>query len=1214
MSPRSFRIVVLPGDGIGPEVVAQAVRVLEAVSAVSPDFDLKLESHDFGGCAIDLTGDPLPPATLKACEEADAILMGSIGGPKWGVDAQVRPEPGLLKLRKVLGLYANIRPANFASDALLAASPLKPDVVRGVDMIVVRELIGGLYFGARKERGVPPDEDTAWDTMVYSVPEVQRITRVAATIALATNPRSRSTRSTRRMCSLLKFDHHLVDSAAMLIVSNPRKLNGVIVTENLFGDIVIPGSLGLLPSASLAGAPSIPTPDFKPTLGLYEPIHGSAPDIAGQGIANPIGTILSAAMLLRYSLGLEKPAKAIEDAVRKVLDDPAAGGRGLRTADLRGKATTVEIGDCVVEVLKALIMMDDPEKSNLQAKGEPPLPEPSHPKSPTRAIFTRLACVFSLLLCLRVLQVHRSHPHPLGPQFHDVHGHDGAPPSGHGRHRHWHGKPPPRLSMEEREKLFLSVPNAESAMAASREYASHPHVAGSAQDFGDAIRMLETFRAEFQIPTPEEDPVYPAGSRESRKATLDLTSALRGSSKPTAWVDVYYPVMDTSLERSLEILGEDGDPVWTADLAEDGDPLDPDAHKYRDAVPTWHGASGDGDLIYANYGTRDDYAQLVAAGVNFTDKIVITRYGAILRGLQVKGAEELGAAGVLIYSDPRDDGYITVENGYEPYPAGPARNPTAVQRGSVAYINLYPGDPTTPGFPAYEDSNRTEGANSPKIPSLPISWANAECLLEEIDGIYVAQTPGSTKRTLSHSDLQHDGALPGHIRDEVVVLGGHRDAWVMGAADPISGVASFHEVIRGYGALLKTGWKPLRTILFASWDAEEYGLIGSTEWGEDFSSWIAEHAVAYLTSTAQQQARAGAQVSHPTVAGRSLWDARNDNGPLSVGDAEADPEFLVASEAAETRRLVAKSILPPLGSGSDFTVFLQRIGVASVYEGFSPTRSDAVYHYHSIYDTQRFQELYADPGFHRTTAVAKHIGLLLLRLTESIIVPLNTTQYVLELHDYLDEVEALVSELLLETTIDFSKLRNTIGDLTDASMELDAEKDVAEKDFKRLLSKLPKFPRRQGWHRCSGFARHLAVWIKRVLGVASHWRRAGLHIPAEWEEYLDAQFTGPHQHDGHPHLPRVPPIFKFIKAARRVTKVNKKLAAFEQGFISEEGIKGREWYRHTGVAPGRWTGYGATTFPALNEALSLDRDVAAAKQEAGRLNDLLTKLTQAMRA
>ncbi|KAJ7129409.1 hypothetical protein C8R44DRAFT_776720 [Mycena epipterygia] len=882
--------------------------------------------------------------------------------------------------------------------------------------------------------------------------------------------------------------------------------------------------------------------------------------------------------------------------------------------------------------------MEDPEKMDLESKlvkdgasYEPEL-QPPHRQSRARKILRRVALVLLLLFCARVIHVHRTHPRH--------HAHTGPRPQWQGQGHRGQGNAKPRMSMEEREKLFLSIPNADSAMAAAREFTAHPHVAGSVQDSKDAVRMLEIFREAFQIPATEEESVFPAGSKASRRATLDLTSALRGSSKPTAWVDVYYPVMDTPLEQSLAILGDDGNPEWTADLVEDGDPRDADAHKYRDAVPTWHGASGDGDvqgqLIYANYGTRADYEELVAAGVNFTGKVVITRYGGVLRGLKIKAAEDLGAVGVLMYSDPRDDGHITVENGYEPYPAGPARNPTSVERGSVAYINLYPGDPTTPGVPAYEGSNRTAGSNGPRIPSLPISWANAERLLEEIDGARRTLSGAASARSVrlvNHVDVKVTpiwntmAAIPGHVRDEVVVIGCHRDAWVLGATDPISGTASLHEIIRGYGALLQAGWKPLRTMLFASWDAEEYGLIGSTEYGEDFAEWLAEHAVAYVNidgsaggsrwhaasspSLSHLIRRTTQDVPHPTVAGKMLWDAREDDGPLSVGDGLVDPEYIAADEAAEAHRQAAKGIFPPLGSGSDFTVFLERIGVASSATGFSGAPLDPVYHYHSIYDSQRWQELHADPGFHRATAVAKHLGLMLLRLTDSIVVPLNTTQYALELHDYLDEVEAIVTDTPFAPAMDFTKIRATIGELTAASIELDAEKVAAEEDFKRLLSKLPKFPRRHRWR--GGFAKHLANWIKRVFGVAPHgWRRAGLHIPAEWEEYLDAQFAG--HETGGPHLPRLPPIFKFIKAAKRVTKVNKKLAAFERGFISEEGIKGREWYRHMVVAPGRWLGYGATTFPALNEALAIDKDVALAKEEADRLVDILAKMTQELRA
>ena len=265
----------------GPEVIAEAVKVLKLVAEKSSsEFTLNLKSHQFGGCAIDATGESLPASTLKACQEADAILMGkdlvdpiprvsfnvlstgSIGGPKWGVDAKVRPESGLLALRKTLGLYANIRPANLASDSLLSYCPLRPEIARGVDMIVVRELIGGVYFGNRKEQGVLPDKDTAWDTMIYSVSEVQRITRVAAQIAISSNPpleihsidkanvlassrlwRKVVTETLTKEYSQIKFDHHLVDSAAMVIVSNPRKLNGVILTENLFGDMYVYNSV-----------------------------------------------------------------------------------------------------------------------------------------------------------------------------------------------------------------------------------------------------------------------------------------------------------------------------------------------------------------------------------------------------------------------------------------------------------------------------------------------------------------------------------------------------------------------------------------------------------------------------------------------------------------------------------------------------------------------------------------------------------------------------------------------------------------------------------------------------------------------------------------------------------------------------------------------------------------------------------------------------------
>ncbi|OCH94335.1 Zn-dependent exopeptidase [Obba rivulosa] len=748
----------------------------------------------------------------------------------------------------------------------------------------------------------------------------------------------------------------------------------------------------------------------------------------------------------------------------------------------------------------------------------------------------------------------------------------------------------PALKADKREKLFLSTPNKHSALAASRAYATHPHIAGSVEDFHDALEILALFEAHFGIKKPTELPVFSAGSDASRSATLSVNKL----KSPSAWVDIYFPVMNTPVSNGLEVLGDNGAVEWTADLTEDGDPGDPDAAKYRDFIPTFHGLSHDGEaegqLIYANYGRYEDYEKVLAAGGNFTSKIVLVRYGQVFRGLKIKRAEELGAAGVLIYSDPRDDGSVTVENGYAPYPLGPARNPTSVQRGSVQYISKYPGDPTTPGYPAYPNATRTEGENIPQIPSLPISWSNARRLLEEIEesGEPLMRGRASKKKVklINHVDTKVMpiwnvmAAIPGHIKNETVVIGCHRDAWVMGAADPTSGTVSLHEIIRGYGVLLRSGWKPLRNVVFASWDAEEYGLIGSTEWAEDFADWITGNVVAYLNtdvsssgsiwevegspSLAHLIRKAAQDVPHPTIPGKTLWDAIDDEGPFY---GPVDPEFM-ATYSESRKRLATETGIELLGSGSDFTPFLQRLGVASMNEGFGQALSDAPYHYHSIYDTQRWQELYADPGFGRHVAVAQHLGLVGLRLIDAIVLPLNTTQYSFELEDYLNQVESIASSLSLNP--DFSGLHKSIVNLQSKSNELDAEKAKAESSFKKLLKKCERHPKSCRPSAVQSFIR----WPLRVLGF----------------DIAENRFE------------------KFVKAAKRVQTVNAKLVAFERGFISEGGIKDREWYRHLVVAPGKWLGYGATTLPAVTEALTFDNNVTMAEAESHRVADLIDKL------
>ncbi|WP_096084534.1 3-isopropylmalate dehydrogenase [Agaribacterium haliotis] len=354
------KIVLLPGDGIGPEIIAEAVKVLECVDKKF-GLKLKFEEELIGGAAIDEHGLPLANSTLEKCRAAEAVLMGSVGGPKWDtMDASIRPEKGLLKIRYELGLFANLRPA-ILYPQLADASSLKRELVAGLDILIVRELTGGIYFGEpRGIRRLDNGERQGYNTYVYAEHEVERIGRNAFEMAMKRN---------KKVCSVdkanvleatvlwrevmqglapeypeVELSHMYVDNAAMQLVREPKQFD-VIVTGNMFGDILsdtaamLTGSIGMLPSASLN----------SDGFGLYEPVHGSAPDIAGQGIANPLATILSAAMMLRYSLAEAEAADAIEAAVGKVLD------QGLRSADIWSegcdKVSTQALGDAVVAAL-----------------------------------------------------------------------------------------------------------------------------------------------------------------------------------------------------------------------------------------------------------------------------------------------------------------------------------------------------------------------------------------------------------------------------------------------------------------------------------------------------------------------------------------------------------------------------------------------------------------------------------------------------------------------------------------------------------------------------------------------------------------------------------------------------------------------------------------------------------------------------------------------
>lgn len=357
------KIVVLAGDGIGPEVTAETTKVLDTVGEKF-GHSFAYDNQLMGGCAIDQKGTSLPDETVDACKAADAILLGAVGGPKWDdPNAADRPERGLLAIRKELNLFANMRPVKLHPQ-LVSASTLKPEVLEGVDLLVVRELTGGVYFGKREEAGEAGQE--AYDTMSYTRPEIERIVRLAADAAMGRTKRIASVDKANVLASSrlwrrtaedvfseypeLEIEHVLVDAMTMHLIKRPATFD-VVVSGNLFGDIItdeaamLAGSMGMLPSASLGdiqNSQSLP-------LGIYEPIHGSAPDIAGQGISNPLAAIISSAMLLRHSLGLEEEAAAIEQAVDEVLNE------GVRTPDVADTGTEVVgtevMGNLVVEKL-----------------------------------------------------------------------------------------------------------------------------------------------------------------------------------------------------------------------------------------------------------------------------------------------------------------------------------------------------------------------------------------------------------------------------------------------------------------------------------------------------------------------------------------------------------------------------------------------------------------------------------------------------------------------------------------------------------------------------------------------------------------------------------------------------------------------------------------------------------------------------------------------
>ncbi|KAF2160563.1 hypothetical protein M409DRAFT_28947 [Zasmidium cellare ATCC 36951] len=525
-------------------------------------------------------------------------------------------------------------------------------------------------------------------------------------------------------------------------------------------------------------------------------------------------------------------------------------------------------------------------------------------------------------------------------------------------------------------------------------------------------------------------------------------------------LDSYHVYLKYPVSKSLVVTWPNGT-TYTPSL-EEAVLEEDDVTGWEDRIPTFHGYSASGEAnaeyVYVGRGQQVDFERLVALGVELEGKIAVSRYGGPFRGLKVKNAQDYGMIGAILFTDPGDDGNITVAKGYAAYPDGPARNPTAVQRGSVQFLSQYPGDPTTPGYPSREDSPRADkGVVTPQIPSIPISYEEAGPILAALDGfgtsgVDVNRTnwvgalnatystgpaPGVTigltnEMEDAYTDIWNAiGIINGTNTDETIIIGNHRDAWLIGgAADPNSGTAIIVELGRVFGKLLEQGWKPKRNIVLCSWDAEEYGLVGSTEWVEEFIPWIKDTTVSYLNIDV------GASGPHPGISStpeqheiavetmkKIVWPALGGNETM----------YDVWYDDTEGETGV-------LGSGSDYTAFVHR-GIASIDMGSDPGPTDPIYHYHSNYDSYHWMANFGDPGFLVHKAMGQYLSILAYHLATDALLPLNPGNYASELGAYYQDLRYTIGNATED--VDTSEIRSAIETFRVQAEEASALADAA---------------------------------------------------------------------------------------------------------------------------------------------------------------------------
>lgn len=685
------------------------------------------------------------------------------------------------------------------------------------------------------------------------------------------------------------------------------------------------------------------------------------------------------------------------------------------------------------------------------------------------------------------------------------------------------------------ENEFRAVPASDSAREHLRRLTAEPHVAGTKEDYATAVYVRDQIRS------------------------YGISSELKE-------YDVLLPYPQQP--SIVELITPHRERLALKEVAITEDP----SSSNPKIIPLFNGYSPSGDvtapLVYVNYGLPPDYAALKKLGVDVKGKIAIARYGNSFRGVKAKVAEDNGAVGLIIYSDPADDGYMQGDV----YPKGPWRPLSSAQRGSVQFLFYAPGDPLTPGKPSVPGVPRLkmeEVTNMPRIPVQPVSYGDARRLLEPLQGpvrpkgfqggLPFPYHVGGTEQVRVHLKTLMDykvrkiwnviSRIDGdEEKDRWVIMGNHRDAWTFGAVDPNSGTTAMLEAARGFGSLLKKGWKPRRTIVLCSWDGEEYGLLGSTEWAEEYADELKQKAVAYLNMDAAVSGENFGAASVPSMwkliraVTQDIQDPKTgktvyQQWQVRAREQEPDPELTNAEAGSDTG--IAEARIAALGSGSDFTPFLQHLGIPSSDMGFGGDYGV----YHSAYDSFYWMSHFGDPTFAYHVTAARLWGTVAMRLAAAPGLPLDYRDYAVQVRDFFDE------------SMKTAKRRNLAGAFDDKPMI------QAIQRFSEEAERVEKL-------RQDTVA---AIETSRV-----------------------------EANDRHP------------RALARLQRINEALITVERSLTDARGLRGRTWYTHQIYAPGTYTGYAAQPLPDFRQALD-DRNTANAREALGRIVEAINRATETLR-